>query len=47
MSIDAQKLNLPTYPHHKHVASEDVIVAPLAPNLEEVLNEVMMLVSLS
>ena len=41
-----KKLNLPTYPHHKHVASADVVVASPAPNLQEILNEVMMLVSL-
>lgn len=42
----SQKLKLPTYPHHKHVGSEDVVVASPTPNPEEVLEEVTMLVSL-
>lgn len=35
-----------TRPKYEHVVSEDVIVASPAPNLEEVLDEVMMLVRL-
>jgi len=41
-----KKLNLPTYPHHKHEGSEDNIVASPAPVLAAVLNEVEMLVQL-
>mgnify|MGYP001438289667 CR=1 FL=1 len=41
-----KKLNLPTYPHHKHVGLEDVVVASSAPSLAEVLNEIMMMVEL-
>ena len=41
-----KKLNLPSYPHHKHVGSEDVVVAASAPSLVEVLNEIMMMVEL-
>lgn len=42
-----KKLNLPTYPHHKHVGDEDVVVASSAPSLAEVLDEIMLLVELS
>jgi hypothetical protein len=42
-----RKLNLPTYPHHKHVGREDVVVASLAPSLQQVLDEIVMLVELS
>ena len=41
-----KKLNLPTYPHHKHAGSEHVVVASSAPSLAEVLDEIMMLVDL-
>lgn len=41
-----KKLNLPTYPHHKHVGSEDVVVASSAPSLADVLNEIMRMVPL-
>jgi hypothetical protein len=42
-----RKLNLPTYPHHKHVGREDVVVASRAPSLQQVLDEIVMLVELS
>ncbi len=35
-----KKLNLPTYPHHKHKKSEENIVASPAPTLAEVLQEI-------
>jgi Family of unknown function (DUF6516) len=35
-----QKLNLPTFPHHKHDGSEANVVAADAPTLAEVLQEV-------
>jgi len=35
-----QKLNLPTFPHHKHDGSEDNVIKSDAPFLAEVLNEV-------
>lgn len=41
-----KKLNLPTYPHHKYVGSEDVVVAASAPSLVDVLNEIMMMADL-
>jgi len=41
-----KKLNLPTYPHHKHVESEDVVVVSSAPSLADVLNEIMMRIEL-
>ncbi len=41
-----KKLNLPTYPHHKHEGSEDNVVASTAPILADVLKEVEMLVQL-
>jgi len=34
------KLNLPTFPHHKHDKSEDNVIKSDAPFLAEVLNEV-------
>jgi hypothetical protein len=42
-----QKLNLPTYPHHKHEGSEDNIIASSAPFLSIVLDEIERLVDLS
>jgi hypothetical protein len=42
-----KKLNLPTYPHHKHVGDEGVVVASSAPSLAQVLDEIMLLVELS
>lgn len=35
-----QKLNLPTFPHHKHDGREDNVVKSDAPFLAEVLKEV-------
>ena len=41
-----KQLNLPTYPHHKHVGSDERIVSALAPDLTAVLDEVETLVQL-
>jgi hypothetical protein len=41
-----KKLNLPTYPHHKHEGSEHNIVASPAPDLTVVLSEIETLVEL-
>jgi len=41
-----KKLNLPTYPHHKHVGNEHVVIASPAPVLVEVLDEIVSLVKL-
>ncbi len=35
-----RRLNLPTYPHHKHEGSEHNVVASHAPDLAAVLNEI-------
>lgn len=35
-----QKLNLPTFPHHKHAGSEENVIASSAPFLAEVLQEI-------
>nr|WP_202950710.1 DUF6516 family protein [Pseudanabaena sp. PCC 6802] len=35
-----KKLNLPTYPHHKHDSSEENVILSSAPNLLEVLQEI-------
>jgi hypothetical protein len=35
-----RKLNLSSFPHHKHDGAEDVVVESAAPMLEEVLNEI-------
>ena len=35
-----QKLNLPTYPHHKHEGSEANVLPSEAPLLADVLNEI-------
>lgn len=35
-----RKLNLATHPHHKHIGSEDKIVASNAPTLAHVLKEI-------
>lgn len=35
-----KKLNLPTYPHHKHDGSEANVVASEAPDLDAVLDEI-------
>ena len=41
-----RKLNLPTYPHHKHEGQEENVVASPAPDLATVLNEIEALVQL-
>ncbi len=41
-----KRLNLPTYPHHKHTGNEGNIAASSAPDLATVLNEVEGLVQL-
>ncbi|OPF18950.1 hypothetical protein B1L04_05880 [Microcystis aeruginosa KW] len=35
-----KKLNLPTYPHHKHDSSEENVILSAAPTLLEVLQEI-------
>jgi Family of unknown function (DUF6516) len=35
-----KKLNLPTFPHHKHEGREDRVIAAIAPTLAEVLQEI-------
>ncbi|HXG21461.1 MAG TPA: DUF6516 family protein [Methylomirabilota bacterium] len=39
-----KRLNLPTYPHHKHEGSEDKVMASQAPDLIAILREVESLV---
>ena len=41
-----KKLNLPTYPHHKHEGTEHNVVASSAPDLVVVLSEIETLVKL-
>ena len=41
-----KKLNLPTYPHHKHDGRKGTVVSSSAPTLAEVLNEIEGLVQL-
>jgi hypothetical protein len=41
-----KQLNLPTYPHHKHMGSDKQIVPASAPDLATVLGEVETLVQL-
>lgn len=41
-----KKLNLPTYPHHKHVGTADVVESSTAPSLADVLDEVMSTIEL-
>ena len=41
-----RRLNLPTYPHHKHEGSADNVVASPAPDLVAVLSEIAALVQL-
>jgi len=41
-----RKLNLPTYPHHKHEGSEGQVVASPAPDLPTVLEEILSRVAL-
>lgn len=35
-----KKLNLSTYPHHKHIGSDGSVIAANAPSLAEVLSEI-------
>ncbi|MGC9336228.1 MAG: toxin-antitoxin system TumE family protein [Anaerolineae bacterium] len=42
-----RKLDLPTYPHHKHEGSEDNVTAASAPKLAEVLAEIESLIELT
>jgi hypothetical protein len=41
-----KRLNLPTYPHHKHEGPDGRVVASSAPNLTAVLEEIESLVQL-
>lgn len=41
-----RKLNLPTYPHHKHDGSEANVVASSAPTLSDILIEIERLVAI-
>lgn len=41
-----KRLNLPTYPHHKHDGSEEHVIASPAPDLTAILREVESLVQL-
>lgn len=41
-----RKLKLPTYPHHKHVGSEENVLAVKAPEMVSVLEEIEQLVAL-
>ena len=40
-----QKLNLPSFPHHKHERHEDRIVTSKAPFLEEVFQEIEQIIN--
>ena len=42
-----RKLNLPSYPHHKHEGDEGNVLSSSAPDLPTVLREIESLVSLS
>ncbi len=42
-----KKLNLPTYPHHKHEGCEENVIPSSAPILQEVLKEIERLVRIS
>lgn len=42
-----QKLNLSTYPHHKHDGREDNVVPSSAPDLAAVLREIQAMITLS
>ena len=42
-----KKLNLPTYPHHKHSGSENSVIISSAPELAEILDEIASLIVLS
>jgi hypothetical protein len=39
-----RKLDLSTYPHHKHEDSEDNVIPSTAPNLSDVLREIELLI---
>lgn len=41
-----RKLNLPSYPHHKHEGHQDKVLVSSAPGLAAVLNEIEQLVQL-
>ncbi|MBI1877333.1 MAG: hypothetical protein HYR94_03710 [Chloroflexi bacterium] len=41
-----KKLNLPTYPHHKHEGTQDNIVPSAGPDLTAVLTEIEQLIKL-
>lgn len=41
-----KKLNLPTYPHHKHEGREGRVVSASAPTLKDVLGEIERLIRL-
>lgn len=41
-----RKLNLPTYPHHKHEGRENNVIASPAPDLDSVLKEIEPLIQL-
>lgn len=41
-----RKLNLPTYPHHKHEGSEENVIPATAPDLGAILREIENLVKL-
>ena len=41
-----RRLNLPTYPHHKHAGNEDQVAPSSAPDLQNVLSEVQLYVKL-
>jgi hypothetical protein len=42
-----RKLNLPTFPHHKHVVDETNVIAAPAPTLADVLAEIETLLDIS
>ncbi|MBE7550739.1 MAG: hypothetical protein HS126_06645 [Anaerolineales bacterium] len=42
-----KKLNLPTYPHHKHDGDQNNVIASPAPDLVTVLNEIERSIRLS
>jgi hypothetical protein len=41
-----RKLNLPTFPHHKHAGSENSVAASPAPDLAAILSEIEVFVQL-
>jgi hypothetical protein len=42
-----KRLNLPTYPHHKHEGAEDQVISSAAPTLAEVLSEIELMIDLT